>query len=95
MGPGAHPADYSEPFIPYWDRDGHFRTHEGIRQRAASRTEQGRKRADDEMSGNANMVLQFFAVSAIVLFSVVVIPSAISSYSNKKTKTQSSVYGES
>jgi hypothetical protein len=69
--------------MPHWDRAGHFRTHEEIRQRAASRTESDRRRVEEEMRGKANMALQFAVVSGILLLSVVV--GIHSSYAGKST----------
>ncbi|KAF2399199.1 DnaJ-domain-containing protein, partial [Trichodelitschia bisporula] len=61
-----------EPFIPHWDRAGHFRTHESIRKWRETRAERGRMSGLDEERVGGSMIVNFFLVTGVVALVIAV-----------------------
>jgi hypothetical protein len=63
-------ASTQDEEAPHWDRMGHFRTQEGIRQRAEDRRSREREESDRGSRIDAGLVVRFVAVSSVVLLAL-------------------------
>ena len=63
-------ASTQDEEAPHWDRMGHFRTQEGIRQRAEDRRSREREESDRGSRIDAGLVVRFIAVSSVVLLAL-------------------------
>jgi len=72
MGPGQRPWGHGND-VPHFDKEGHFSTHESIDQRRRNRMRRNEEsRGEDDMGRGMGLLGQFFLLSGIMAFGVLI-----------------------